>query len=379
MKSLNQKTIYSVLGLVFLGSVLKFLHSDIDPSDANIQEQNAQIVAENDSLSIDRIQDTSNSVQSTQQNVSEAKHYPDLIGSLSIDEVFEKIENAENQEMLNEAIISLEKILKVEDQIVETIIFLANNSNIESNTFHALMLALASAGTEACQTAFSDLLDDAKGDRLSAIIPYLTQLKEPKVFLIDKIKSLHESAKDQRVMVRSILAFGTMSGRLDSAMQKESFTFLMDKINGSEREFEKLIYVDAIGNLAFEKSIPKLKDLLKSESVNMRSAVVEAFRKFNSSETSELLVKHMTMETDIEVKISASKTLARLPILNNQVTVIEQAFLSSDEVSVQKNLLYACYKNIHTTSECLSFIKRHIDNTKINGTVRKFAAQLSAS
>ncbi len=230
--------------------------------------------------------------------------------------LLDRYENAETDDEVRErskAVADLAALMRLDDTAVDQIL-----ETIEDGSPHARRLwsALAQAGTPRAQSALRHLIKQPEWDdterRTQMIGLSLVSRPDP-----ETIAFLREMVDDPKQGLQARYGIGTAVHHLkdsDPEAAKTQLNFLVEKLNNAPNNYEKVQYVDSIGNAGHPDSLPLLAPMTLDRDAGMRAASASAMRFLPGAEVDKMLASMAQSDSSQQVRLAAVDALsARSP------------------------------------------------------------------
>lgn len=192
-----------------------------------------------------------------------------------------------------------------------------------SQTTHAaLFLAIEMAGTEQTRDVLLVAMEDAELSELNRAraASALADHGEPTEVAMNAL--LERAREDRSSMVSTVsrLGLGTMAGRAEGELGEELHALLGAELDAAESRSDAVAAIDAIGNAADDRFVPKLTEQLAASEPSVRAHAAEALGRMSPEVARDTLVGHLEAEQDPQVVSSTLDGLAALDRRSSQLT-----------------------------------------------------------
>jgi hypothetical protein len=180
----------------------------------------------------------------------------------------------------------------------------------------ALLDALASANTDAAQSALVKLVTDAKLDKelRTRAASSLIRVRLPSAQAVDALAPLLD---DRLLGVHATFGLGTFARRLreagEGARSDKISRVLVERLRTVKLNSERMVVLRGIANSAFVGALDAVRPYLADQDPSVRLAAVQSLRRMNHPDAHALIAERLEKDATPKVRVAALEAAANVP------------------------------------------------------------------
>ncbi len=259
--------------------------------------------------------------------------------------------------------LKFKSLIYLHPEACETLARVLIRASPKSLAMSILPKALSTIGHPRAQAALVEAIKAHSKDRMAlfALINPLATVVEPTEQAEEALRSLAFESRDPEVSAMAQLALGAQARRI-AAFSPERAGKIVDRFidelkRSSSPPVTKQLLL-ALGNAGSSRALPEISQWLIRPEADLRATALHALRFIDSAEAEALLIKALSSDENIPVRLAAANALGFRQMTEASFKAQKQVFLKDPDATVRVKVLENLWKAHRAFPEVRDLVKK---------------------